>query len=333
MVANENWDKYLQNFDAVIWLGGDGFTQDNFAAAKHFVDASAIEHKTIHPTLLPGRIPDVEGSGPIQAVYTGVIPVVYKAQRTLLTSLANSIALAFVLIAAVMMLLLNPGRAPFGWFVPSNFGNGLVAGLVAMIPNIFPVLLVFGVMCHMGIDIDIGTMMTASVAMGVAVDDTIHFLSWFRAHLDRGMDRVEAVIETYRRVGPAMTQTTVVGGLGLFVFALSTFTPTQRFGILMLVMLAAALVGDLVLLPALLAGPAGKWFKPRTDANGRPIDSGPDHGKTLDLSERDSEDNDLPVGDLSDEAASSSEELESVTHLKIHFPPERKDPAHRLKGK
>ena len=86
-----------------------------------------------------------------------------------------------MLIAAVMIWLLNPGRSPFGWIVPSNFGNGLAAGLVAMIPNIFPVMVVFGVMCHMDVEIDIGTMMTASVAMGVAVDDTIHFLSWFRA--------------------------------------------------------------------------------------------------------------------------------------------------------
>ena len=163
---------------------------------------------------------------------------------------------------------------------PGNFGNGLAAGLVAMIPNIFPVLLVFGVMCHRGIQIDIGTMMTASVAMGVAVDDTIHFLSWFRAYLDKGMDRVEAVIETYRRVGPAMTQTTIVGGLGLFVFALSTFTPTQRFGTLMLVMLATALAGDLILLPALLAGPAGRWFKSRRVAEPDPdLDGRDDSGE------------------------------------------------------
>ena len=84
-----------------------------------------------------------------------------------------------------------------------------------------------GVRCDVSLDIeiDIGTMMTASVAMGVAVDDTIHFLSWFRAHLDRGMNRVDAVIETYRRVGPAMTQTTIVGGLGLFVFAFRRSRP------------------------------------------------------------------------------------------------------------
>ena len=57
-----------------------------------------------------------------------------------------------------------------------------------------------------------------------------------------------------------MTQTTLIGGLGLSAFALSTFTPTQRFGVLMFFLLLMALVGDLILLPALLAGPLGKYF-------------------------------------------------------------------------
>ena len=69
----------------------------------------------------------------------------------------------------------------------ANLRDGLMAGMVAMIPNVFPVIMVFGVMCHLGMEIDIGTMMTASVAMGVAVDDTIHFLAWFRTNLARGM--------------------------------------------------------------------------------------------------------------------------------------------------
>ncbi len=183
LTANEKWPRVVDSFDAVIWLGGDGFAKDDFAAAKHLIDGEAILNRVVQPTLLPGRVPDVDGSGPVQVIYTGVVPVVYKAQRTLLTSLAESIGLAFVLIAAVMILLLNPGRTPLAWIVPSNFGNGLAAGLIAMIPNVFPVVLVFGVMCHWGIEIDIGTMMTASVAMGVAVDDTIHFLSWFRRAL------------------------------------------------------------------------------------------------------------------------------------------------------
>ena len=67
----------------------------------------------------------------------------------------------------------------------------------------------------------------------------------------------------YDRCAPAMTQTTLIGGLGLSVFAFSTFTPTQRFGVMMLTLLGAALVGDLVFLPAILASPLGKYFCPK----------------------------------------------------------------------
>ena len=201
---------------------------------------------------------------PIHVVYTGVVPVVYKAQRTLLVSLIDSIKWAFLLIGLVMVVLLNPGRSFVDGLHPVNVTKGFLSGMVAMIPNLYPVIVIFGLMCHLGIAIDIGSMMTASVAMGVAVDDTIHFLSWFRKSIQQGMSRTAAIIETYRRVGPAMTQTTLIGGLGLSVFALSTFTPTQRFGTLMLTLLAAALLGDLVFLPALLASPLGRLFMPRT---------------------------------------------------------------------
>ena len=102
--------------------------------------------------------------------------------------------------------------------------------------------------------------MTASVAMGVAVDDTIHFLTWYRDAIESGLKRLDAIRVAYSRVATAMTQTTLIGGLGLSAFALSTFTPTQRFGTLMLFLLAMALIGDLILLPALLAGPLGKYF-------------------------------------------------------------------------
>ena len=131
-----------------------------------------------------------------------------------------------------------------------------------MIPNLFPVVVVFGIMGWSGILVDVGTMMTASVALGVAVDDTMHYLTWFRRGLDEGLDRKGAAMRAYERCGTAMTQTTLIGGLGLAAFAFSTFTPTQRFGTLMLTLLAVALVGDLVFLPALLTGPLGRVFGP-----------------------------------------------------------------------
>ena len=189
----------------------------------------------------------------VSVVYTGLVPIVYKAQTTLLTSLIQSTGLAFVMIAVVMIFLLRSAKA----------------GLLAMLPNVFPVVAIFGAMGWLDRLVDIGSMMTASVAMGVAVDDTIHFLSWFRRGLDEGRPRNEAILLAYRRVATAMTQTTAIGGIGLSIFAFSTFTPTQMFGTLMLALLGAALIGDLFFLPALLASPLGKMFDAGISA-GRP---------------------------------------------------------------
>ena len=196
----------------------------------------------------------------MDVVYTGVVPVVYKAQNTLLESLIESVAWAFALIAIVMICLLSPARSFWSAFSPRNAVQAVGSGAISMIPNVFPVVIIFGFMGHWGNKVDIGSMMTASVAMGVAVDDTIHFLTWFREGLRRGLDRRDAIFVAYKHVAPAMTQTTIIGGLGLSVFALSTFTPTQQFGTLMLVLLGAALVGDLIFLPALLASPLGRVF-------------------------------------------------------------------------
>jgi predicted RND superfamily exporter protein len=191
-----------------------------------------------------GAAGDKEQSLAVSTIYTGVVPVVYKAQRTLLDNLISSIAWAFVMIAIVLVFVL---RSPS-------------AALVSMLPNVFPVVVIFGLMGWLGIQVDVGSMMTASVAMGIAVDDTIHFLTWYRRGLDEGLDRMQAIWGAYRRVARAMAQTTAIAGLGMAVFALSTFTPTQRFGTLMLALMAAALVGDLVFLPALLVGPFGRLF-------------------------------------------------------------------------
>jgi hypothetical protein len=102
-------------------------------------------------------------------------------------------------------------------------------------------------------------MMTASIALGVAVDDTIHFLTWFRDDLDRLGDRNQAILAAYKRCATPTLQAAFISGLGLSVFALSTFTPTQRFGYLMLTILIAGVIAELVLYPALLAGPLGRF--------------------------------------------------------------------------
>lgn len=181
----------------------------------------------------------------VRAIYTGVVPLVYLAQRELLNGLFKSFCLAFVMIAVVMTVLLRSLRA----------------GLLVMLPNVFPAVITFGAMGWTGTLVDVGAMMTASVALGIAVDDTLHFLTWFRRALRRGRSRHEAIGEAYRRCAPAMVQTTLIAGLGLLVFWLSSFQPVSQFGLLMFILLGAALIGDLVLLPAMLATRVGRLFE------------------------------------------------------------------------
>jgi len=109
-------------------------------------------------------------------------------------------------------------------------------------------------------------MLSACLALAVAVEGTIHFLTWFRRGAQAGLDRVQAVIFAYDRCATARLQTTIIAGLGLAVFAASTFMPLQQFGYLTISMLAATLVGNLLLLPALLAGPMGYYFGAKAPA-------------------------------------------------------------------
>ncbi len=181
---------------------------------------------------------------PIQAIHTGAIPIVYKAQRELLTSLIESTVWSFVTITPLLI-----------WVT-----RGVGAGIVAMLPNLLPVLAVFGSMGWLGISVDIGCMMTASIALGVAVDDTIHFLCWYRHGQLTCPTRGEAIESAFRSCCRPTLQAAVVNGLGLSVFLLSTFVPTKQFGLLMLVILSCGAIAELILLPAILASPLGVAF-------------------------------------------------------------------------
>lgn len=220
------------------------------------LDLAALRSR--HPLVLDARYePFRPGSGQptawqadparVAAVYTGVVPIVYKAQRMLLDSLIESTFWSVVTITPLLM-----------WIARS-----VTAGVVAMLPNVLPILVVFGGMGWLGIEVDVGSMMTASIALGVAVDDTIHYLNWFREELDRLGDRHKAILAAYRHCATPTLQAAVISGLGLSIFALSTFTPTQRFGVLMLVILWLGAIAELIYFPALLAGPLGLVFKPR----------------------------------------------------------------------
>lgn len=200
-----------------------------------------------------------EGGGKseaIEATYTGAIPLTDRVHHLLLDDLYFSFFTAVGLVAVVMMLVLR----------------SVGAGLLAMLPNVFPMVLLFGFMGHLGLRVDIGSMMTASVALGIAVDDTLHFLTWFGRETHARRTPIEAVRRCYRHCGRAMVQTTLICGLGLAVFVFSGFLPTQRFCGMILILLLTALVGDLIFLPALLVSPLGRFFsrrrQPGSEASG-----------------------------------------------------------------
>ncbi|MGL4512999.1 MAG: efflux RND transporter permease subunit [Lacipirellulaceae bacterium] len=226
----------LRGFDGVILAAGD--SKETRAAARKLGlrVLAAVDEK---------QKPRSDGAE-VGVVYTGVIPIVYKAQQALLSSLVQSTWWSFATILPLMMFVCR----------------GVGAGMVVMIPNTLPVLVVFGGMGWLGIPVDIGSMMAASIALGVAVDDTIHFLAWFRDDFHRLGDRAAAVMAAFDRSATATLQASLINGLGLAVFATSSFTPTQRFGWLMLTILFAGLAAELIMLPAILFGPLGSVFKP-----------------------------------------------------------------------
>ena len=176
---------------------------------------------------------------------TGLIPIFLRTQQAVLESLIQSFALAFGLIAIVMMMLLR----------------SVVAGLLTMLPNLLPVGVVFGLISWAGLRVDIGTMITASVALGIAVDGTLHLLTWFRKGVMDGLKRGEAISEALAHCGPAMWQTSAAIGLGLFMLSPADLLLISRFGWLMSALIGTALIADVVFLPALLAGPLGAMIE------------------------------------------------------------------------
>ncbi|MEX2175102.1 MAG: MMPL family transporter [Pirellulaceae bacterium] len=181
-------------------------------------------------------------AGKVEAIYTGAVPIIFKARHSLLDGLALGFGTDIALVVLAVALVLR------------HWSNGLLM----LLASVFPMTLVFGLMGWSGTLVDIGSIMTPCVALGVTIDDVIHFVLWFRRGAERGLSVRDSVLLAYRGCGRAMVQSWGVIGLGLAAFSLSTFEPTFRFGALMIALLTVGLVGNLLFLPALLAGPLGR---------------------------------------------------------------------------
>jgi hypothetical protein len=250
LVRRATWNSLLERSRGTL---GDYWTQDNGeelwrvsarVGALNNLDYGMFVgdlRKVVEPILESHRAAGVDG---ISATYTGLVPLIYKAQHSLLDGLMFGFAGDLILIGIAIIVLMR------NWS----------AGLLLMLPSVFPLVIVFGVMGICGIVVDAGSVMAPAVALGVTVDDAIHFMLWCRRGQKQGMDRTESIMFAYRDCAQPIYQSWAVIGLGLSAFALSAFVPTHRFGIFMLTMLTVSSLGNLVFLPALLAGPAGRWF-------------------------------------------------------------------------
>jgi predicted RND superfamily exporter protein len=135
-------------------------------------------------------------------------------------------------------------------------------GLLSMIPNLTPIILGLSIMYIYKIPLDMFTLLIGSVAIGLAVDDTIHFLHNFKRYYKESHDAKLAVEQTFYTTGKAMVITTIVLSLGFYAYLAGTMESVQNFGFLTGSVIIFALLADLLLAPALMVLVAKKgWIK------------------------------------------------------------------------
>jgi predicted RND superfamily exporter protein len=126
-------------------------------------------------------------------------------------------------------------------------------GILAMIPNLVPLVFTGAFLYLMGQPLDVGTVVVASVVLGIAVDDTIHILAHFKRARFAGLSPQEALIDVFAHTSPALISTTAILAAGFGVFAFATFMPNVYFGVLTAMTLVVAALIDFMLTPVLLA--------------------------------------------------------------------------------
>lgn len=199
-------------------------------------DIGTTEMDKLLGTLRPKVDSIFAGTG-FDVVLTGTSVVFLKGTNYLVKNLFISLILAIIVIASVMSLLFRSWRMV----------------LVSLIPNLFPLVITAAVMGYAGIPIKPSTILVFSIAFGISVDDTIHFLAKYRQELRmREWDIRYSVIRSVRETGVSMIYTSIVLFFGFGMFALSNFGGTVALGVLVSMTLLIAMLANLVLLPSLL---------------------------------------------------------------------------------
>jgi predicted RND superfamily exporter protein len=170
-------------------------------------------------------------------VLTGTSIVFLEGTSYLVKNLFTSLMLAVLLISIFMAWMFNSFRMV----------------VVSLIPNLIPLIITASIMGYFGISIKPSTILVFSIAFGISVDDTIHFLAKYRQELRlRNFNIKDSVVAAIKETGVSMFYTSIVLFFGFFIFIASQFGGTIALGLLVSITLLIALLSNLIVLPALL---------------------------------------------------------------------------------
>lgn len=173
----------------------------------------------------------------IQVRPTGNLVLMVGSSSEIVRGQIEAVSIALAVIFAIMALMFLSARV----------------GALAIIPNVLPILIFFGALGWFGIHLNLGTSLIATIALGIAVDSTVHFMARLNLEMQGESDQAAAVTRTLAAVGAPIVHATSALAFGFLTFAFSSFVPIQNFGILTGATMLTALAANLVLLPTLLA--------------------------------------------------------------------------------
>jgi predicted RND superfamily exporter protein len=181
----------------------------------------------------------------LQVRWTGTAYLIDKGHKSVTLQMAKGLGVAFLLVGVIVGFLFRSWRISF----------------LLLIPNFIPLIWMLGLMYVLGIEFKLTTAILFTVAFGIAVDDSIHFMSRLKQELLLGKNLIYALKRTYLETGKAIVLTTVVltAGFGLLIF--SQFGVTHFTGLLISASMIFALLADMLLLPLLLLPLKKMWEK------------------------------------------------------------------------
>ena len=178
----------------------------------------------------------------IKVQITGSFALMMRLADDISNNQFKSLAIAAVVISLLLMITLGSFQA----------------GVMSIIPNLIPASLAFGLMGLLGVPLDTDTLMIAPLIIGIAVDDTIHFISHYRMSLAQNHNMKLALVETIKEVGQAVTFTTLILGCGFLMLTFSDYLGLAKIGTFGSLAIFVALLCDLLFFPALIM-----IFKPK----------------------------------------------------------------------